>query len=92
MVVTWRSKGDMGRSVAFGATIPGAGYSVGRALAGEVVTTFAMVTLLCVFVAFRPLLGTFLAMLACSRLAKRIEVAKLYHFETANDRLARRAS
>ena len=33
----------------------------------------------------------FLAMLACSRLAKRIEVAKLYHFETANDRLARRA-
>lgn len=38
-----------------------------------------------------PLLGTFLAMLACSRLAKGIEVAKLYHFETANDRLARRA-
>ena len=38
------------------------------------------------------LLGTFLAMLVCSRLAKRIEVAKLYHFETANDRLARRAA
>ena len=123
---------------------PGAGYGLGTALAGEVVTTFAMVTLLCVFVAYRPLrpftpgifpplfsfmvwaesavsgtscnparsfgpalvsgvwdgwwiywvgplLGTFLAMLACSRLAKRIEVAKLYHFETANDRLARRA-
>jgi aquaporin Z len=136
--------GNMGRSVAFGATVPGAGYSVWSALAGETVTTFAMVTLLCVFVAYRPLrpftpgifpplfsfmvwaesavsgtscnparsfgpslvsgvwdgwwiywvgplLGTFLAMLACSRLAKRIEVAKLYHFETANDRLARRA-
>jgi len=30
-------------------------------------------------------------MTLCSRLARRIEVAKLYHFETANDRLARRA-
>jgi hypothetical protein len=38
------------------------------------------------------LLGTFLAMLVCSRLAKRIEAARLYHFETANDRLARRAT
>jgi len=31
-------------------------------------------------------------MLACSRLARRIEVAKLYHFENANDRLSRRAA
>ena len=38
-----------------------------------------------------PLVGMFLAILCFSFLAKRIEVAKLYHFETANDRLARRA-
>jgi hypothetical protein len=37
-----------------------------------------------------PLLGTFLAILCFSFLAKRIEVAKLYHFETVDDRLARR--
>jgi len=29
-----------------------------------------------------PALGSFVALLACSRLAKRIEVAKLYYFET----------
>ena len=34
--------GAMGRSVAFGATFPGEGYSVGAALLGEVITTFAM--------------------------------------------------
>jgi aquaporin Z len=136
--------GGMGRSVAFGATFPGPGYGVGAALAGEVVTTFAMVALLCVFLAYRPLrpftpaifpplfsfmvwaespisgtstnpartlgpalisgrwesgwiywvgplVGMFLAILCFSFLAKRIEVAKLYHFETANDRLVRRA-
>jgi aquaporin Z len=37
-----------------------------------------------------PLVGTLLAVLCFSFLAKRIEVAKLYHFETANDRLVRR--
>jgi aquaporin Z len=47
--------GGMGRSVAFGATVPGAGYGPGAALAGEAVTTFAMVALLCVFLAFRRL-------------------------------------
>jgi hypothetical protein len=31
-------------------------------------------------------------MLVCNRLAKRIEAARLYDFETANDRLARRAA
>jgi aquaporin Z len=36
--------GAMGRSVAFGATVPGDGYSVGAVLFGEVITTFAMVT------------------------------------------------
>ena len=45
--------GAMGRSVAFGATFPGEGYSVGAVLLGEVITTFAMVTLLGVFLAFR---------------------------------------
>ena len=41
--------GGMGRSVAFGATLPGAGYGTGVVLIGEVITTFTMVTLLCVF-------------------------------------------
>jgi len=34
--------------------------------------------------------GMLLAVLACSFLAKRIEVAKLYYFESAHDRLFRR--
>lgn len=126
--------GDMGQSVAFGATSPGPGYSATSALLGEVVTTFAMVALLCVFLGFResrrftpalfpflysvmvfleapisgtstnparsfgpavvsgtwdawwiywigPLLGMLGALVACSALADRIEVAKLYHFD-----------
>lgn len=136
--------GNMGRSVAFGATVPGTGYSVWAALAGEAVTTFAMISLMCVFISYRPLrrftpaifpplfsfmvwaesavsgtscnpartfgpalisgtwdgwwiywlgplAGTFAASLLFSRLARRIEVAKLYHFDSAHDRLARRA-
>lgn len=47
--------GEMGRSVAFGASTPGTGYSVPVALLGEVLTTFAMVALLCVFLAVRQL-------------------------------------
>jgi aquaporin Z len=135
--------GAMGKSVAFGATLPGPGTTLSTALLGEVVTTFAMVALLAVFLGFRtirpftpaifpplyaimvwaesplsgtstnparslgpsvisgqwqgwwiywvgPLLGMLLAVLACSFLAKRIEVAKLYHFERAHDRLFRR--
>jgi len=135
--------GEMGRSIAFGATLPGEGFSTSTVLLGEVVTTFAMVSLLIVFLAFRrirpftpalfpplysfmvwaeapisgtgtnparslgpamisgewegwwiywigPLLGAFLAMLACSFLAKRIEVAKLYHFDSDRDRLFRK--
>jgi porin len=38
-----------------------------------------------------PPVGTFAAALLFSRLARRIEVAKLYHFDSAHDRLARRA-
>jgi aquaporin Z len=136
--------GEMGRSVAFGATVPGAGFTLSTVFLGEVVTTFAMVALLAVFLGFRrirpftpaifpplyaimvwaespvsgtstnparslgpavisgqwqgwwlywagPMVGMLLAVLACSFLAKRIEVAKLYHFDSDRDRLFRRA-
>ena len=135
--------GEMGRSVAYGATSPGSGVTLSSALLGEAITTFAMVALLAVFLGFRtirrftpaifpplysfmvwaeaeisgtstnparslgpsvisgqwqgwwiywigPLAGMLLAVLACSFLAKRIEVAKLYHFDSDHDRLLRR--
>jgi aquaporin Z len=135
--------GAMGKSVDFGATAPGPGVALPAALLGEVVTTFAMVSLLAVFLGFRkirpftpaifpplyalmvwaeaplsgtstnparslgpavvsgqwqawwiywagPLAGMLLAVLACSFLAKRIEVAKLYYFDSDRDRLFRR--
>jgi aquaporin Z len=47
--------GSMGRSVAFGATIPGEGYSTAVVLTGEIVTTFGLVATLCVFLGFRTL-------------------------------------
>ncbi len=47
--------GEMGRSVAFGATLPGRYYPLGLVLGGEVVTTFCLITMLCVFIGFRPL-------------------------------------
>lgn len=49
--------GPTGRSVAFGATLPGAGYTWKEVLAGEAVTTFALIVLLCVFLGFRRLRG-----------------------------------
>lgn len=135
--------GPLGRSVAFGATLPGTGYGARDVLLGEAVTTFALVVLLCVFLGFRglrgftpftmpilysvmvfleapvsgtstnparsfgpallsgrwdlwwvywagPVLGTLAATLVCSALAKRITVAKLYHFDSGRDRLLRR--
>jgi len=135
--------GSMGRSVAYGATTPGVGFSTIAALAGEVITTFAMVSLLCVFLGFRslrhftpaifpplygvmvwleapisgtstnparsfgpsmisgvwqgwwiywvgPMMGMLLAIVACSALANRIEVAKLYHFDIDHGGLLRR--
>ena len=135
--------GSMGRSVEFGATWPGQGYSTTEVFLGEVVTTFAMVSLLTIFLAYRmirpftpalfpplysfmvwaeapisgtstnparslgpsvisgqwqgwwiywigPMLGTLLALIAFSYLARRIEVAKLYHFDSERDRLFRR--
>jgi aquaporin Z len=137
--------GAMGESVAFGATLPGPGFTLSLVFLGEVVTTFAMISLLAVFLGFRtirpftpaifpplyaimvwaespisgtstnparslgpavisgqwqvwwiywigPMAGMLLAVLACSFLAKRIEVAKLYYFESAHDRLFRRMS
>ena len=135
--------GQMGRSVAFGATLPGEGYSTQAAMLGEIVTTFTMVSLLVVFIGFRrlrpftpgifpplyaimvylealvsgtstnparslgpaiisgawqgwwvfwagPLIGAFLAALACRLLAKRITVAKLSYFDNNRDGLFRR--
>jgi aquaporin Z len=135
--------GSLGRSVDFGATVPGAGYTMSTVLLGEVVTTFALIVGLCIFLGFRnlrrftpamipllyavmvpleasisgtstnpartigpalisgrwdgwwiywvgPLAGTLLAILVCSALAKRIEVAKLYHFESDRRRLFHR--
>ena len=137
--------GQLGRSVSFGVTLPGEGFSVLEALLGEVITTFTMVSLLMVFIGFReiraytpaifpilyailipleadlsgtstnparsfgpavitgewhvwwiywigPLAGALLASRVCSRLAKRITVAKLYHFDSGSDKLFRRNS
>ena len=131
--------GNLGRSINFGATVPGTGYSSGAAMMGEIATTFGLVASLCVFLAFRclrpfasfmipflyavmvpleshisgtstnpartfgpsiisgrwegwwaywlgPLAGSAVAIAICSRLARRIEVAKLYHFEHEPDR------
>jgi aquaporin Z len=39
-----------------------------------------------------PIVGMLLAVLACSFLAKEIEVAKLYHFDSGHDRLFRRTA
>ena len=47
--------GAMGRSVAFGATLPGAGHSLEAALLGEALTTFAMIAGLCGFLGARRL-------------------------------------
>ena len=127
--------GDMGRSVSFGATLPGAGYSTPTVVLGEATVTFGLVASLCVFLGLRelprsypvhgpvperrptvpletaisgtstnparslgpaivsmnytgwwiywvgPFLGTVAAIVACSFLASRIEVAKVYYFD-----------
>jgi aquaporin Z len=130
--------GAMGRSVAFGATLPGQGYSRWEVLAGEAVTTFLMILGLMLFLGFRhlrpftpalfpplyalmvclespvsgtstnparslgpsvvsgqwdgwwiywlgPLAGLFAALTIGNVLSSRIEVAKLYYFDS--DRL-----
>jgi aquaporin Z len=45
----------MGRSVSFGATIPGEGYSLTIVLLGEVLVTFVMVSILVIFIGFRKI-------------------------------------
>ena len=123
--------------------MPGPGYSIQQAFLGEMITTFTMVSLLILFLAFResrrytpylfpflyaimvpleadvsgistnparsfgpavvsgqwtawwiywagPIAGAVLACIICSRLAKRITVAKLYHFDSDKDKLSRR--
>jgi aquaporin Z len=135
--------GRMGASVAYGATLPGGGYSTATVLMGEVLVTFALVGTLCVFLGFRqmrrytplaipllfailvpaeaaisgtsanparslgpalisgrwdgwwiywvgPMAGMLLAILVFSAFARRIEVAKLYHFESDRRRLFHR--
>lgn len=137
----------MGSSIEFGVTVPGAGYSLSTVLLGEVITTFAMVSLLVIFIGFRqirkftpfmfpflyaimvpleaaisgtstnparsfgpavvsgqwdgwwiyligPMTGALLASIACSFLAKKITIAKLYYFdsESAGDALLRSAN
>jgi aquaporin Z len=58
--------GALGRSIDFGATLPGSGYGAGVAVLGEVVTTFALIIGLFLFVRnphlrpFTPLLFPFL--------------------------------
>jgi aquaporin Z len=47
--------GEMGRSISFGATMPGPGYPISTVMIGEIITTFTMVSLLTLFVAFRNL-------------------------------------
>jgi aquaporin Z len=137
--------GQLGRSISFGTTAPGTGYSVQDALLGEVATTFTMVTLLILFLGFRqirpytpalfpflyaimvpleadisgistnparsfgpsvvsgqwdawwiywagPIAGALLACILCSRMATRITAAKLYYFDSDEDRLARRTA
>ena len=139
-LLLWKS---MGRSVLFGATVPGQGYDLQTVFLGEVVTTFTMVTLLIIFIGFRrlrpytpaifpilysimvfaeapisgtstnparsfgpalisgewagwwiywlgPIAGALAATLICSFMAKRITVAKLYHFDSDRDGLFRR--
>ena len=134
--------GAMGRSVAFGATLPGEGYPLRAVLMGEAITTFALIGVLCVSLGFHrlrpftpamfpflyavmvyaeasisgtstnparslgpaiisgewqgwwiywvgPVAGTVVAILVFSFLAKRIEVAKLYHFESHRRRFLR---
>jgi aquaporin Z len=137
--------GSMGRSVEFGATLPGEGFSTTAVFLGEVVTTFAMVALLTMFLAYRkirpftpalfpplysfmvwaespisgtstnparslgpavvsgewngwwiywvgPLIGTLVAIVVFSFLARRIAVAKVYYFESDRHRMFFRAS
>jgi aquaporin Z len=135
--------GTMGQSIYYGGTMPGKDYSILTVLLGEIITTFCLVTGLCLFLGFHklrrftpfmipflyaimvpleasisgtstnparslgpsiisgnwegwwiywagPIIGTLIASIACSALAKKITEAKLYHFDSEEDRLLRR--
>jgi len=135
--------GQMGRSIHYGVTVPGKGYSIPTVILGEVATTFCLIAALCVFLGFRqlrlytpamipclfaimvpleasvsgisvnparsfgpsvisgvwegwwiywvgPLIGGLLAIRVCNSLARRIEVAKLYYFDSDPDGRFRR--
>jgi aquaporin Z len=137
--------GSMGQSIYYGGTMPGKDYSILIVLLGEIMTTFCLVTALCLFLGFHkirrytpfmipflyaimvpleasisgtstnparslgpsiisgqwtgwwiywvgPVIGTFIASLACSALAKKITEAKLYHFDSDKDRLLRKGN
>jgi len=47
--------GDLGKSIAYGATVPGPGFGIWIAAAGEIVTTFALVFGLFLFIGNRRL-------------------------------------
>lgn len=135
--------GQIGRSISYGVTVPGKGYSIPIVILGEVITTFCVISGLCLFLAFHrlrpytpamipclfaimvpleasvsgvsvnparsfgpsvisgvwdgwwiywigPLVGGLLAIRVCNSLAKRIEVAKLYYFDSDPDGRFRR--
>jgi len=135
--------GEMGRSVAYGATVPGHGYTLRAVLLGEAATTFTLIVGLCAFLGARalrpftpalipflyaimvplessisgtstnparslgpavvsgvwdgwwvywagPLLGTLAALVIVEAFIDRIEVAKLYYFQTDRRRLFHR--
>jgi aquaporin Z len=134
--------GAMGGSVGYGVTVPGKGYEISTVLFGEAITTFGLVSSLCLFIGFRmlrpytpfmipflyavmvpleaqisgtstnparslgpsvvsgiwdgwwiywlgPILGTLLSISIFSFLGKRIEEAKLYHFESDQRKIFR---
>jgi aquaporin Z len=135
--------GQLGNSISFGATTPGAGYDLEVVLLGEIITTFCLVMLLIIFIGFRflrpytplmipflyaimvpleaaisgtstnparsfgpsviagvwdgwwiywlgPLIGAVVACIVGSGIAKRITVAKLYHFDHDRDDIFRK--
>jgi aquaporin Z len=135
--------GTIGQSIYYGGTMPGNDYSILTVLFGEIITTFCLVTGLCLFLGFHrirrytpfmipilyaimvpleasisgtstnparslgpsiisgqwegwwiywagPVIGTLIASIACSALAKKITEAKLYHFDSEQDRLFRK--